>query len=399
MPAARETMFAAVAEGEEKRGHATLHRSDDAGWSWREVDPGLGTLPWRAQLAQSGSNPEILYFSAGESEAAIIARSEDGGESWTRMPAVGLRCGQCWYNQSLAVHPTDPDVVYFGGVLLYRSDSGGATFSMLGRADIHVDQHVLTVDARAPDMLLVGNDGGVYRSLDRGETWESLNTNLSLTQFYAGVSIHPRAEAISVLGGTQDNGTIEGDGDLSWPQVMGGDGGFTALDPRFDRRWAETQWRGGTGGPRRSDNGGSFRYRGRGIDLGDDALFIPPLVMDPFDPDVLYFGTELLYRTVDGGELWEPIAEAAGGEYLGHRPQPLRRARGVCRDVRIGHRGDPGRGRNVAPGLAVSAHALRERHRGAPARSRHRLRGVLGLRHGPCLRHPRLRRVLERHHR
>ncbi len=311
--AARETLFAAVAEGEEKRGHATLHRSDDAGWSWREVDPGLGVLPWRAQLAQSGSSPDILYFSAGESEAAIIARSEDGGASWTRMPAVGLRCGQCWYNQSLAVHPADPDVVYFGGVLLYRSDSGGATFSTLGRADIHVDQHVLTVDARAPDMLLVGNDGGVYRSPDRGDTWESLNTNLSLTQFYAGVSIHPRAEAISVLGGTQDNGTIEGDGDLSWPQVMGGDGGFTALDPRFDRRWAETQWRGGTGGPRRSDDGGLFRYRGRGIDLGDDALFIPPLVMDPFDPDLLYFGTELLYRTVDGGELWEPIAEAPGG--------------------------------------------------------------------------------------
>ena len=310
---ARETMFAAVAEGEEKRGHATLHRSDDAGWSWSEVDPGLGMLPWRAQLAQSRSNPDILYLSAGESEAAIIARSTDGGESWSRMPAVGLRCGQCWYNQSLAVHPTDPDVVYFGGVLLYRSDSGGATFSMLGRTDIHVDQHVLTVDARAPDMLLVGNDGGVYRSLNRGETWESLNTNLSLTQFYAGVSIHPRAEAVSVLGGTQDNGTIEGDGDLSWPQVMGGDGGFTALDPRFDRRWAETQWRGGTGGPRRSDNGGSFRYRGRGIDLGDDALFIPPLVMDPFDPDVLYFGTELLYRTVDGGGLWEPIAEAPAG--------------------------------------------------------------------------------------
>ena len=310
---ARETMFAAVAEGEEKRGHATLHRSDDAGWSWREVDPGLGMLYWRAQLAQSRSNPDVVYLSAGESEAAMIARSTDGGESWSRMPAVGLRCGQCWYNQSLAVHPTDPDVVYFGGVLLYRSDSGGATFSMLGRADIHVDQHVLTVDARAPDMLLVGNDGGVYRSPDRGETWESLNTNLSLTQFYAGVSIHPRAEAVSVLGGTQDNGTIEGDGDLSWPQVMGGDGGFTALDPRFDRRWAETQWRGGTGGPRRSDNGGSFRYRGRGIDLGDDALFIPPLVMDPFDPDVLYFGTELLYRTVDGGELWEPIAEAPGG--------------------------------------------------------------------------------------
>lgn len=212
---ARETMFAAVAEGEEKRGHATLHRSDDAGWSWREVDPGLGILPWRAQLAQSRSNPDVVYLSAGESEAAIIARSEDGGESWRRMPAVGLRCGQCWYNQSLAVHPTDPDVVYFGGVLLYRSDSGGATFSTLGRTDIHVDQHVLTVDARAPDMLLVGNDGGVYRSPDRGDTWESLNTNLSLTQFYAGVSIHPRAEAVSVLGGTQDNGTIEGDGDLS----------------------------------------------------------------------------------------------------------------------------------------------------------------------------------------
>ena len=310
----REVLFAALAEGEEKTGHATLHRSGDGGLTWQEVDPGLGVLPWRAQLAQSRSSPEILYLSAGETGGVVMARSSDGGDSWTRASAEGVRCGQCWYNQSLAVHPTDPDVVYFGAVLLYRSVDGGETFSTIGRVDIHVDQHVLTVDARAPDMLLVGNDGGVYRSPDRGDTWKSLNTNLSLTQFYAGVSIHPRAEAISVLAGTQDNGTVQGDGDLSWPQVMGGDGGFTALDPRFDRRWAETQWRGGTGGPRRSDDGGSFRFRGYGIDLGDDALFIPPLVMDPFDPDVLYFGTERLYRTVDGGERWELVAEAPGGK-------------------------------------------------------------------------------------
>ena len=310
----REVLFAALAEGEEKTGHATLHRSGDGGLTWQEVDPGLGVLPWRAQLAQSPSSPEILYLSAGETGGVVMARSSDGGDSWTRASAEGVRCGQCWYNQSLAVHPTDPDVVYFGAVLLYRSVDGGETFSTIGRVDIHVDQHVLTVDARAPDMLLVGNDGGVYRSPDRGDTWKSLNTNLSLTQFYAGVSIHPRAEAISVLAGTQDNGTVQGDGDLSWPQVMGGDGGFTALDPRFDRRWAETQWRGGTGGPRRSDDGGSFRFRGYGIDLGDDALFIPPLVMDPFDPDVLYFGTERLYRTVDGGERWELVAEAPGGK-------------------------------------------------------------------------------------
>jgi len=309
----REVLFAALAEGEEKTGHATLHRSGDGGLTWREVDVGLGVLPWRAQLAQSRSSPDILYLSAGESGGVVMARSSDGGDSWTRASAGGVRCGQCWYNQSLAVHPTDPDVVYFGAVLLYRSVDGGETFSTIGRVDIHVDQHVLTVDARAPDMLLAGNDGGVYRSPDRGDTWESLNTNLSLTQFYAGVSIHPRAEAISVLAGTQDNGTVQGDGDLSWPQVMGGDGGFTALDPRFDRRWAETQWRGGTGGPRRSDGGGSFRFRGYGIDLGDDALFIPPLVMDPFDPDVLYFGTERLYRTVDGGGRWEPVAEAPEG--------------------------------------------------------------------------------------
>ena len=309
----REVVFAALAEGEEKTGHATLHRSGDGGLTWQVVDPGLGVLPWRAQLAQSPSSPDILYLSAGETGGVVMARSSDGGDSWTRASAGGVRCGQCWYNQSLAVHPTDPDVVYFGAVLLYRSLDGGETFSTIGRVDIHVDQHVLTVDARAPDMLLVGNDGGVYRSPDRGDTWESLNTNLSLTQFYAGVSIHPRAEAISVLAGTQDNGTVQGDGDLSWPQVMGGDGGFTALDPRFDRRWAETQWRGGTGGPRRSDDGGSFRFRGHGIDLGDDALFIPPLVMDPFDPDVLYFGTERLYRTVDGGERWEPVTEAPAG--------------------------------------------------------------------------------------
>ncbi len=295
-----------------------VYKSTDGGSTWTELTEGFPTSDvGRINLALAPSSPGMVFASIqhnSESDLLGIWKSINGGGSWTKLPPSAASCGtQCWYNMTIAVHPTDPNVVLFGGVSLFRSVNGGTTFTRV-TSDIHVDQHYLAFDPQDPETVYVGNDGGIYRSTDGGRNWTTLNTNLALTQFYAGISLHPW-DATVALGGTQDNGTLESAGALDFNRVLGGDGGFTAIDFRNpDTRYAETQWiadRKHTG-PRRSDGEGFVR-KINGIDPSEKALFIPPLVMDPTNPNRLYFGTVRLYRTDDRAENWTALTPELHG--------------------------------------------------------------------------------------
>ncbi len=306
-------------------GNPVLYRSDDGGLTWTDQQSFTG---YRAQMAQSNSDPDVLYVASGRWHSPVgMARSVDHGVTWTAVAAAGTECRQCGYNMDIAVHPGDPDIVYFGAVVLYRSVDAGATFEGIMNG-IYVDQHVLTVDPRDPDLLLVGNDGGVYRSRNRGDSWEGLNADLSLTQFYPGLSIDPQSG--SVLGGTQDQGTVYGPraGGYVWDKVLGGDGGYTAIHPVRDQRWATAQW---ARGPLRSDGGGRFLLSNNGIDPGETTgrFYGGVLVMDPFDPSVLYYGRERLYRSRNGGNEWTPVGDAWGSRVAVDVIAPARSDRDV----------------------------------------------------------------------
>jgi len=294
-----------------------VYRSADRGTTWFLASTGFATAMQRINLALAPSAPDTLYASVQGSgpDLAGIWRTTDGAATWTQRAATGASCGsQCWYDMAIAVDPANPDVVYFGGVGLFKSTDGAGTFAAI-TGGVHVDQHVLAFAPSDAGQLFVGNDGGIYRSTDGGGSWTSLNTDLVLTQFYEGIALHPW-EPQTVMGGTQDNGTLTSDGTSTWWHVLGGDGGFTAIDHRDPGiRYAETQWsvNSGYSGPRRSDGGG-FVLRTNGIDVSDRALFIPPLVMDQTDPAVLYFGTYRVYRTTDRAESWTPISpDLTGG--------------------------------------------------------------------------------------
>jgi len=295
-----------------------VFKSTDGGSTWTQLTEGFPTSNvGRINLALAPSSPETVFASIqnnSESDLLGIWRSTDGGGSWIQLPSGGASCGsQCWYNMTIAVHPTDPNLVFFGGISLYRSANGGINFSRV-ISDIHVDQHFLAFDPQDPETVYVGNDGGIYRSTDGGVNWTSLNTNLAITQFYAGISLHPW-DATVVLGGTQDNGTLVSTGASEFDRVLGGDGGFTAIDFHDpNTRYAETQWvadRTHTG-PQRSDGEGFVR-KINGIDPLESALFIPPLVMDPTNPNRLYFGTVRLYRTDDRAENWTALTPEVKG--------------------------------------------------------------------------------------
>jgi photosystem II stability/assembly factor-like uncharacterized protein len=293
-----------------------VYKSTNSGAGWTLQGTGFATAMQRINLAIAPSAPGTLYASVQGSGSSLagIWRTTDGAATWTQATATNASCGnQCWYDMTIAVDPATPDVVYFGGVVLYKSTDGAEFFSNI-TGGIHVDQHVLVFAPSDAGQLFVGNDGGIYRSVNGGSSWTSLNTNLVLTQFYEGIALHPWDPQI-VLGGTQDNGTLLSSGVPTWSHVLGGDGGFTAIDYRNPvTRYAETQWAANSGysGPRRSD-GGSYVLKTSGINLGDRALFIPPLVMDPTDPAVLYFGTYRVYRTANRAESWTLLSPDLSG--------------------------------------------------------------------------------------
>jgi hypothetical protein len=251
-----------------------------------------------------------------------------------------------WYVNVIAVDPRDPERVWAGGVDWLRSDDGGRSWGLVAsmalpataaQTPVHVDQHGIAFhpqfDGTANQDVIVGNDGGVFRTINGRAmatsgsraacspvslqmTWQSLNRGYGVTQFYHGMAY---ADGSSYLGGAQDNGTIiggDGAGSDGWRVVFGGDGGHVAVDPENPQiMYAESQW---ANVGRSTNGGGQWQSRITGLDpvvsdvLGPDAnyLFVTPFVMDPADRTRLWIGGEYIYRTSNSAELWTKAGTA-----------------------------------------------------------------------------------------
>jgi uncharacterized protein (TIGR03437 family) len=313
-----------------------VYKSTNGGITW---DPagGSGTtaLPatnmGRIALALAPSSPNTVYAgihnagAAGFGSLLGLYKSSDGGQSWTRLPAPDYCTPQCSYNNVLRVNPRNPNVVVAAGLPPYRSLDGGLTWVNIavgatGVAD-HTDHHALAFSADG-SRLYSGSDGGVSSTSNltaTPPTWSNLDATLAITEFPANVSIHP-ADPNTAYAGTQDNGTQFYSGNLAWDEVVGGDGGATALDPAIP-----SIWYGAFQGPQIYKITGtatfpniidSFLYvypiLANGIQTNESSLAYPPLVMDPSNPLRLYFPTQRLYQTNDGAGTWTAISPNLG---------------------------------------------------------------------------------------
>lgn len=239
---------------------------------------------------------------------------------------------QGWYDNVIAVDPLDPDKIWAGGIDLFRSDDGGTNWGIASYwwsrgvpQYAHADQHGIVFhpryDGEGNQVLYVTNDGGIFRTDNaRGETataeraacnasnakinWVDLNRNYAVTQFHHG-SIYPGGHFY--IGGAQDNGTNRGTdagGSERWASISGGDGGYTAINPKDTRTlYVETTRL----SLRRSTNSGAtFSSAISGItEPTDNFLFIAPFTMDPADPERLWIGGSFVWRTSNGGRIWE----------------------------------------------------------------------------------------------
>ncbi|MBC7919671.1 MAG: glycosyl hydrolase [Ferruginibacter sp.] len=253
-------------------------------------------------------------------KGAEIYRSDDYGKTWRKVnaqPLDGLYYTYGYYFGQVRVSPTNPDQVFTWGVPLLVSNDGAKTFTLtdtLGR--VHSDHHAMWINPKDPAHILNGNDGGVNLTYDGGSSWSHLNTP-SVGQFYSVMV--DLEKPYNVYGGLQDNGVYYGSSrsvpnqSQDWDRLMGGDGMLVAVDPRNSNlTYAGFQY-----GNYFRVNKGKANGRTQPVlitpkhDIGEPALrfnWRTPVVLSRHNPDILYFGSQRLHRSLNGAETWQTIS-------------------------------------------------------------------------------------------
>ncbi|MDQ2978442.1 MAG: glycosyl hydrolase [Acidobacteriota bacterium] len=251
-----------------------------------------------------------------------IYRSDDGGGAWKkthsgRIEKVFYAYG--YYFARIAADPSDPDHIYIGGVPMISSRDGGKTFHGTDQRGVHGDHHAIYIDPRAPQRVAIGNDGGVNVSYDGGETWTKLN-NVPVGQFTT-IAVDD-AEPYNIVGGLQDNGVMRGPSNYragktdpqAWKSIWGGDGSCVAIDPK-DNNIVYAAGQFGSSGRINVKTGERQRIRPRpelSASKKEKPLrynWVTPFLLSPHSREILYYGTNRLYRSFDRGDTWTVISE------------------------------------------------------------------------------------------
>ncbi|OLD26552.1 MAG: glycosyl hydrolase [Acidobacteria bacterium 13_1_40CM_3_55_6] len=307
----RRHMFTLIDGGPE----SAIYKSTDAGTTWNKLRAGLPTTEMgRIGLAISPVDSNVIYatIEAADRKGGIF-RSNDRGGSWERRNEFDA--GAMYYAR-LVADPKDVDRVYVMNVFLMVSDDGGRTVRRLGEKSKHVDNHEIWIDPNNTDHYLVGCDGGVYESYDRGANWD-FKRNLPVTQLY-DVTTDNAAPFYNVFGGAQDNFAFGGPSrthnasgivNSDWWVTQGGDGFRTQVDPEDPNTiYAELQ----NGNLVRDDKRTGERM-GIQPEIGrnEDPLrwnWDSPFIISPHSHTRIYFAADKLFRSDDRGDTWQVIS-------------------------------------------------------------------------------------------
>jgi photosystem II stability/assembly factor-like uncharacterized protein len=286
-----------------------LYRSNDGGDHWEQVQ-GLPTENLgRIGIAFAPSNPRRIYLIVDAKEGGLY-RSDDAGKSWQRLSSDRRIWQRGWYFGELSVDPKDQDTVYVPNTASYQSHDGGKTFTAFKGAPGGDDYHELWIDPDEPKRMIFGCDQGAIVSRNRGETWSSW-FNQPTAQFYH-VATDNRFP-YWVYGAQQDSSAIATPSRSRYsslnfhdwrPIEAGGENGYIAPDPlhpdvvfggtvtrqNFEDEQVEEL-------PPSLSAPGKYRH-----------TWTLPLVFSPTDPRVLYFGSQMLFRTADAGSSWQAIS-------------------------------------------------------------------------------------------
>ncbi len=312
-----------------------IYRSTDGGNSFTQIHTVANQ--GRAEIAISPSNPNVIYVSFHDlqtNEVTKFQKSTNGGSTFFDITVPGPSIThqsytgpQAWYNNIVVVHPQNSDIVYAGGVDLFRSTDGGQSWSQITNwypyltyPYVHADFHVIEFHPTNYNIIYVGTDGGIFRTTNGGLSWSSRNNGMSTTQFYSG-AYHPSQNVY--YGGTQDNGTLKSSIGTNWSEIFGGDGGATEVD--FNNPNTIYTEYVNLAIFKSTNAGATWNKVMNGIPAGpnyydgttDRVLFIAPYKMDPNNPNILVAGTYRVFRTTNGGNNWTAISGDLTGDGTG----------------------------------------------------------------------------------
>ncbi len=298
-----------------------LYKSTDGGSTWRKTLKGFSTGDLgRIALTVSPVDPNVVFAAVESrrdpkvsgSQDSSFYRSADKGESWTRQTTASAVTGRPFYFANMAADPKSADRIYKTAFNLHVTDDAGKSWSSLG-GSYHGDVHTIWINPKNNEELLIGTDGGVYHSTDRGARWGFVGS-LPVGQFYH-VSTDS-ADPYNLYGGLQDNlvwyGPSRYPGSIPpsrWTSLLFCDGFWTFVDPTDeDNVYCECQ------------GGWIFRARKSTRELKDVKPspregepkyrfnWNAPIHLSATQPGTLYIGSQFLFRSRDKGESWERIS-------------------------------------------------------------------------------------------
>lgn len=292
-----------------------MYKSTNGGKTWKELSKGLPKKPFgRIAFALAPSSPKNLLAIVESNETGLYI-SSDGGENWKQQSATANIVARPFYFSTIVIDPNDPKRVYRPAFEFSYSSDGGYSFATASNEGgwVHSDMHALWINPTNTNQLYVGTDGGVYYSLDRGATWNFIQS-LPVGQFYH-VALDSR-EPYNVYGGLQDNGSWMapssvpgGVSNAAWKPIYFGDGFWVQPDPT-DPNIAYAEAQGGEMGRVNLTTIKTVNIKPQ--EVGNDEKlrwnWNTPIVTGSKNKKNLYTGAQFLYRSNDQGRNWQKIS-------------------------------------------------------------------------------------------
>ncbi len=292
--------------------NSNLYKSTDGGSTWRKITIGLPT--WKEGLGRIGvafapSNSKRMYATVDAKINGGIYTSIDAGESWSLVNTDYRLWGRGSDFAEIKVHPRNENEIYVGNIAAYRSNDGGKTWTSIKGAPGGDDYHRIWINPEHPEIMLFAADQGAVITVNGGKTWSSWYNQPTAQLYHVSTD---NQWPYWVYGGQQESGAIGvasrgNGGQITFREFMGvgaDEYAYVAVDPkdhnivyggrvlRYDKRTGQTQFV----GPEVLRSGG-IRF-----------LRTMPLLFHPKDDNMLLFGTNVIWKTMDGGQHWVKIS-------------------------------------------------------------------------------------------
>ncbi len=319
----RRTVFGFNGSGE----GSAIYKSNDGGETWKKITNGMpydtenAPTPRPDNLLETGRNAIAIYAKDTNIVYALIEhanggvyRSNDKGETWTRVSDMTNNPRPMYFSQ-IRIDPNNDQRLWIGGVAMQYSEDGGKTFSgNFGRAP-HADTHGIWVDPKDSNHLIIGNDGGINITYDRGKTWDYANT-VPIGQFYeVGAD---NGMPYKICGGLQDNNAWcgpsmsfnpRGISNDDWYTIGGGDGFYAQPDPN-DVNTVYTESQDGNVLRRNTKTGENKSIRPPEADGEKPYRFQwnSPILISSFNSNTIYYPGNFVFKSTDRGDNWTKIS-------------------------------------------------------------------------------------------